>query len=90
MRLHIARRGNGGRKYVLPSLSTLLRVGLGVFTWAALCAILLGYDLFPGRIALKVGERSPELIRAPRLAQYTDLDETERLRREAERRVTPQ
>ena len=90
MRLHIARRGNGGRKYVLPGLSTLLRVGLGVFTWAALCVILLGYDLFPGRISLKVGERSPELIRAPRLAQYTDLDETERLRREAERRVTPQ
>lgn len=90
MRLHVARRGNGGRKYVLPGLSTWLRVGLGVFTWAALCAILLGYDLFPGRIALKVGDRSPELIRAPRLAQYTDLVETERLRREAERRVPPQ
>jgi putative nucleotidyltransferase with HDIG domain len=67
-----------------------MRIGLGAFTWGSLCLILFGYHLFPGRISLRVGEQSPLLIRAPRAAQYVDVEETERLRQEAERSVPAQ
>ncbi len=63
---------------------------IGVLTWAALCLILLGYDLFPGRVSLQVGEVSSALVRAPRMARYVDDDATKRLRDEAESRVPPQ
>jgi len=65
-------------------------VTLGLVTWAALSAILLGYDVFPGRVSLRPGEPSPQLIRAPRMAEYVDREETERLREEAAARVPPQ
>jgi len=71
-------------------LSTWLRAGLAVGVWAATSAALLGYDLFPGRLSLRVGEVSPALIRAPRMAQYVDQEATDRLRKEAEARVPPQ
>jgi putative nucleotidyltransferase with HDIG domain len=89
-RRRAARPGDGERNAAEAGWSTLLRAAIGVLTWAALCAILLGYNLFPGRLSLEVGEPSPELIRAPRSAEYVDEDETGRLRREAEARVSPQ
>jgi putative nucleotidyltransferase with HDIG domain len=63
---------------------------MGVGVWAAACLMLLGYNMFPGRLSLQVGEPSPALIRAPRMAQYVDREATEHLRREAEQRVSPQ
>ncbi len=66
-----------------------MRAGIGLLTWAALCLILLAYDLFPGRVSLRVGGLSPKLVRAPRMARYIDREQTERLRREAELRVAP-
>lgn len=90
IRLHRARRADHGQKPKRSSRDTWLRLTLALFTWAALCLILLGYNLFPGRVALRVGEISPRLIRAPRMARYVDLEETERLRRQAEQRVAPQ
>ena len=90
IRLHRARRADHEQEPERPSRETWLRLALAVFTWAALCLILLGYNLFPGRVALRVGEISPKLIRAPRMARYVDLEETERLRRQAEQRVPPQ
>ena len=89
-RLRVARKRNGERKNRWPHWPTAMRAGIGVVTWAALSLILFGYNLFPGRLSLRVGETSPVLVRAPRLAQYVDQDETERLRREAESRISPQ
>ena len=89
-RLRVARQRNGERKNRWPQWPTAMRAGIGVVTWAALSLILLGYNLFPGRLSLRVGEPSSVLVRAPRMAQYVDQDETERLRREAESRVPPQ
>ena len=89
IRLHRARRAEHGQEPKQPSRDVWLRLALALFTWAALCLILLGYNLFPGRVALRVGEVSPKLIRAPRMARYVDLEETERLRRQAEQRVAP-
>ncbi|MCJ7750506.1 MAG: hypothetical protein MUQ65_05370, partial [Armatimonadetes bacterium] len=89
-RLRVARKRNGERKNGWPHWPTAMRVGIGVVTWAALSLILFGYNLFPGRLSLRVGETSPVLVRAPRMAQYVDQDETERLRREAESRISPQ
>jgi len=90
-RLRVARRENGSNeKRPRPRLQAAMPIIIGLLTWAALCLILLGYDLFPGRVSVEVGEPSPMLIRAPRTAQYVDQYETERLRQEAEARVTPQ
>jgi putative nucleotidyltransferase with HDIG domain len=89
-RLGNARRGNGERKRDNPARHTWLRAAVGVGVWAAACLILLGYNLFPGRMSLEVGEPSPALIRAPRTAQYVDREATERLRQEAEQSVSPQ
>lgn len=89
-RQRAARHNDDERRAVEARRGTVLRVAIGVLTWAAVCLILLGYNLFPGRLSLEVGEPSPELIRAPRSAQYIDEEETERLRREAEQRVSPQ
>ena len=89
-RLRVARKRNGERKSPWPHWPTAMRVSIGVVTWAALSLILFGYNLFPGRLSLGVGEISPVLVRAPRMAQYVDQEETERLRREAESRVAPQ
>lgn len=89
-RSRAARRLPGERKRRWLEASTWERVAVAVVTWAALSVILLGYNLFPGRVSLKLGEPSPEQIRAPGMAQYEDLEETERLRREAAARVPPQ
>ncbi len=89
-RLRAVRQRNGERKNHWLQRHTAMRAGIGLLTWAALSLILLGYNLFPGRLSLRVGESSPTLVRAPRMAQYVDRDETERLRREAETRVAPQ
>ncbi|MDH4179360.1 MAG: hypothetical protein OEV33_02530, partial [Armatimonadota bacterium] len=89
-RLRDARRSNGERKREWPTRRTWLRIGMGVGVWAAACLMLLGYNMFPGRLSLQVGEPSPALIRAPRMAQYVDREATEHLRREAEQRVSPQ
>ncbi len=89
-RLRIPRRANGERERSWPHWDAVARGCVGAVTWAALCLILLGYDLFPGRVSLQVGEVSPVLVRAPRMAQYVDRDETGRLRDEAENRVPPQ
>ncbi|HUU54900.1 MAG TPA: HDIG domain-containing protein [Armatimonadota bacterium] len=89
-RLRAARQRNGERKNQWPHWHPVMRVGIGLLTWAALSLILLGYNLFPGRLSLRVGEPSPLFVRAPRMAQYVDQVETERLRREAESRVSPQ
>ncbi len=89
-RLHSARRADGERRRRWPHWPTVMRLGIAVLTWAVLCLILLTYDLFPGRVSLRVGELSPELVRAPRMARYVDREETERLRREAQLRVAPQ
>ncbi len=68
-------------------LRVVVRVGIGVLTWGALSLILLGYDLFPGRVSLKIGEPSPILVRARGTASYVDRDETARLQAEAAQRV---
>jgi len=81
------RRGSGQRRPCGLVADTWMRLGLAVVTWAAMSFILLGYDLFPGRVSLRLRERSPSLVRAPRTAQYVDPEETERLRQEAERRA---
>ncbi len=89
-RLRVAPRRNGERrKGRWPHLDVAMRVSIGLLSWAALSLILLGYDIFPGRLSLQIGEPSPVLIRAPRTAQYVDHDETDRLRSEAETRVPP-
>ncbi|MGD0110356.1 MAG: HDIG domain-containing metalloprotein [Armatimonadota bacterium] len=82
-----ARRSNGARTWTAVGSLTWIRIGLGLFAWAGAGLILLGYDLFPGRVSLRLGERSQVLIRAPRTAQYVDTDETEHLRREAEQQA---
>ena len=64
-RLDNAHRGSGERKRDRPTRQTWLRAAVGVGVWAAGCLILLGYNLFPGRMSLQVGEASPALIRAP-------------------------
>jgi putative nucleotidyltransferase with HDIG domain len=89
-RIRNARRRNGEPQSDPADSRTWLRAALGLLTWVALCVILLGYDLFPGRVSLRVGEVSAALIRAPRTGQYVDLAETERLRREAEESVPQQ
>ena len=82
-----ARRGGEGRRWHWPRASSVARLALGLGTWAGLSLILLGYGLFPGRVELRVGQRSPTLVRAPRTVQYVDLEATERLRQEAEARA---
>ncbi len=100
MRRPRSARRNGVRKTRWPG-STLrlvsrerwavaLRAAIAVLTWVALCLILLGYDLFPGRLSLKIGEPSPTLVRAQGMARYVDHAETERLRAEAAQRVLPE
>lgn len=84
------RRGNGEREKPWAHRDAVVRACIGVLTWAALSFMLLGYNLFPGRVSLQVGEVSSTLVRAPRVAQYVDRGETERLRTEAEARVSPQ
>ena len=86
-RARSARRANGVRTWTTVGSLTWMRIGLSLFAWAGAGLILLGYDLFPGRVSLRLGERSTTLIRAPRTAQWIDLDETERLRREAEQQA---
>lgn len=81
------RRANGEPKSAWRELRTWLRLAIACFTWAAIVVILLGYNLFPGRLRLKVGDLSPAEIRAPRTAQYVDQEETEALRRYAEDQV---
>ena len=71
-RLRAVRRRNGERKDRRLNWTGVMRAGMGLLTWAALCLMLLGYDLFPGRISLHLGEPSPELVRAPRMARYED------------------
>jgi len=88
-RLRLRRRQQGERPNRWPHWNALMRVGIGLLTWAALSLTLLGYNLFPGRLSLRIGERSPVLVRAPRMARYIDWDETERLRKEAAERVLP-
>jgi hypothetical protein len=88
-RLRLRRRRNGERPNRWPHWSALTRVGIGLLTWAALCLTLLGYNLFPGRLSLWIGEPSPALVRAPRMARYIDKNETERVRKEAAQRVFP-
>jgi len=88
--LRIRRRGGEERRTTWPGKDSWLRAAVGLLTGAAVCLILLGYNFSPGRYSLRVGEQSPVLIRAPRMARYLDLEETERLRREAERRVPRQ
>jgi len=87
-RARSARRGEGGRKWKVVGSGAWVRGALWLLAWAAGVFPLLGYNLFPGRVSLRLGERSPSLVRAPRTAQYVDLEETERLRREAERRAS--
>jgi len=90
-RFRLSRRTNGGgRKWEWPDLRTWLRLALAVFTWGTVCTILLGYNLFPGRVWLHVGEISPVEVRAPRTAQYVDASETEALRNQAAQQVTRQ
>ena len=89
-RLRAARRRNGERRNRWPHWTLMMRVGIGVLTWAALSLIILGYDLFPGRLSLKIGEPSAVLVRAQRMARYIDHEETERLRAEAAARVVPE
>ncbi len=89
-RLHTPRGANGEGERSWPRWDGVARGLIGVLTWAALCLILLGYDLFPGRVSLQVGEVSSALVRAPRMARYVDDDATKRLRDEAESRVPPQ
>ncbi len=89
-RLRAARARNGERSNRWLNWPIAIRALIGLITWAALSLALLGYNLFPGRLSLKAGERSPVLIRAPRMAQYVDREETERLRREAAQRVSAQ
>jgi hypothetical protein len=88
-RLRAVRRRNGERNNRRPDWTGVMRAGMGLLTWATLCFMLLGYDLFPGRISLHLGEPSPELVRAPRMARYEDHEETERLRAEAAASVLP-
>lgn len=88
-RLRLRRLRNGERPNRWPHWSGLTRVGIGLLTWAGLCLTLLGYNLFPGRLSLRIGEPSPALVRAPRMARYIDKAETERLRKEAAQRVLP-
>ncbi|MFB3880043.1 MAG: HD family phosphohydrolase [Armatimonadota bacterium] len=88
-RLRAARRRDGERTNRWINWSAATRLGMGLLTWASLCFMLLGYDLFPGRLSLQPGEPSPELVRAPRMARYEDQGETERLRAEAAARVLP-
>ncbi len=87
-----ASSGPGGeeRRGERRDYRTWLRAGLGVMVWGALCSILLGYNLFPGRHSLRLGEPSPALIRAPRMAQYVDGEATELLRQNAADRVSRQ
>ena len=87
-RLRAARPRNGEQANRWRHWPTAIRAGIGLLTWAALCLILLGYNLFPGRVSLLVGEPSPTLVRAKRMAQYVDREETERLREEAAARVS--
>jgi hypothetical protein len=86
-RPRVARRGNGERELAWRDFSAWLRVGLACFTWAAIGVILLGYNLFPGRVRLRLGELSPIEVRAPVTAQYVDQEETKALRRYAEGQV---
>jgi putative nucleotidyltransferase with HDIG domain len=81
------RRANGERRSAWRNTRLWLRGAIALATWGATYAILLGYNLFPGRISLRVGELSPVEVRAPRTAQYIDAEETRALRREAERQV---
>ena len=86
-RLRSARRREGARRWHLIRSLPWARVAIALFTWAATGLVLLGYDFFPGRVSLRLGQRSPSLIRAPRTAQYIDVEETERLRKEAEQQA---
>jgi len=89
-RLRAARRRLRERREPWPHWEATMRVGIGLFAWAAISLILLGYDLFPGRLSLQVGEPSPVLVRAPRAAQYVDEPETRRLREAAAESVEVQ
>ncbi len=86
-RPRLPRRGNGERKPAFRELRTWLRIAIAFLTWAAICVILLGYNLFPGRVRLDESEISPVEVRAPRTAQYIDAEETRALRHHAEEQV---
>jgi putative nucleotidyltransferase with HDIG domain len=62
------------------------RLWLGGLLVLAL-TVLLSSNLIPDKISLRVGDLSPEEIRAHRSVKYVDIQETQRLRSEAERRV---
>ncbi len=65
------------------------RLALGALFWALLCALLLGYDRYPGRLLLHAGDKSPRDVIASRTTRYVDPEETQRLREEAADRTAP-
>lgn len=89
-RARLTRRGNGERRSPWRDLAAWLRAILALVSWLAIGVVLLGYNLFPGRIRLKEGDISPLEVRAPVTAQYVDQAETRALRRYAEDQVMPQ
>ncbi|MDO8683091.1 MAG: HDIG domain-containing protein [Armatimonadota bacterium] len=73
---------NGESHAVIDAPRTALGVGTTV-----ILAILLCLHLIPDKISLKIGETSPEDIRAHRTVTYRDTVQTERLREAAAERV---
>ncbi len=60
---------------------------LAAFLFFAVITTLISIEFMPHRVNLKVGQVSPENIRAPRTIIFEDKVKTEELRREAAARV---
>jgi hypothetical protein len=87
MRLRWRRKKRFAWRPVLPPRTVLLRVGLLLAAAAVLSTIVLAYNLYPGRVALRAGDISTAEILAPRTAKYEDSAATEDLRHVAKQRV---
>lgn len=63
------------------------RVGLGLIVFLLFNFVILAN--FSPQVSLKVGEKSPSDLRAPRSAVYIDKEETEKQRKQAADRIKP-
>jgi putative nucleotidyltransferase with HDIG domain len=72
----------------LPS-PAITRWALGILLVAVLTAIVLSYDLAPGRLTYAVGDVAEQMVIAPRTFRYLDTAATAALREEAAAQVLP-